>query len=296
MNNLISIIVTVYNREDFLEECLQSIKNQTYKNFEVIIIDDGSTDKSKEIALKFQNEDNRFKLIASEHIGFPLAKNLGLANVSGDYIIFLDSDDCAYPQWLELLYNAIVDTGADISTCYYDQFTNKKAEEPEANYFKSHPIYLAEYSFLKMNLIYHRDCSSYMWNKLIKRELYKDIVFKDQIALSDISVMYKIFDKANKVIQVQTPLVHYRRHMQSMGALTTSKGLEYYIFRASVLKESALFVWNHYPQSRLSIYAALKWELQRMIDKVGKDAFIRNIDCKEFHVIFKTPVTPYLFK
>jgi len=208
MEELISVIVTFYNREDFLEECLQSIKNQTYKNFEVLMINDGSTDGSEVIAKKFQDEDSRFKLISSEHIGFPLAKNLGLANVSGNYIIFLDSDDSAYPCWLQLLYNVLIDTGADISTCYYDKYINKKADEPANNYFDTHTLFLEEFSFFKMNLIYLSSCSSFMWNKLIKKELYKDIVFKDQIALSDISVMYKIFDKADKVVQIKTPLVH----------------------------------------------------------------------------------------
>ena len=99
-NNLISVIITIYNREKFLEECLQSLKNQTYKNFEAIMFDDGSTYNSLEIARKYQKEDNRFKLIASEHVGFPEAKNIGLRSVNGDFIIFLDSDDSVYPQWL----------------------------------------------------------------------------------------------------------------------------------------------------------------------------------------------------
>jgi glycosyltransferase involved in cell wall biosynthesis len=80
MNNLISIIVTIYNREDYLKECLDSVKNQTYQNFECLMIDDGSTDNSKVIAEEYAKEDSRFKFIPVEHVGFPEAKNIGLRN------------------------------------------------------------------------------------------------------------------------------------------------------------------------------------------------------------------------
>ena len=93
----ISVIVTCYNREATIKECLNSIHNQTFKNFEVIVVDDGSTDSSKNIIKEFCQKDNRFKLIESTHVGFPLAKNIGLDQAKGDYIIFLDSDDTAYP-------------------------------------------------------------------------------------------------------------------------------------------------------------------------------------------------------
>ena len=115
---MISIIVTIYNSEKFLKEALDSILNQTYKDYEVIMVNDGSTDNSRAIALSYTS-DSRFILIDSLHIGFPQAKNLGLSNVHGDYIIFLDSDDIAHPQWLEFLIKPILEYNADISYCSY---------------------------------------------------------------------------------------------------------------------------------------------------------------------------------
>ena len=296
MNKLISVIVTIYNQEQFLKECLDSLLSQTYRNFEVLMIDDGSTDNSVSIAQTYTEKDNRFILIASQHIGFPAVKNLGLTKAKGDYIIFLDADDSAYPEWLEFLYRTVELAGADISTCYYDEYYDKKKAEPPASFYITHQTYFAEYSFLKMNLIYNKLCSSYLWNKLIKKELYQDIVFKDQIALSDISEIYKIFHKAKKVIQIQLPLIHYRRHEQSMGKQTSSKGLDYYIFRVKVIEESAVFVWEHYPQSRHAVQLMLTTELQRIKKQVGDIDFKTYIYKPIFEKMLKSKVPLFLFK
>ena len=171
-NPKISVIVTCYNTVDYINECLESLKNQIFKEFEAIIIDDGSTDGSSEIIDKYVSEDQRFKLFRTEHIGFPLAKNIGLENAIGDYIIFLDSDDCVYPYWLFLLYKISQETKADITTCLYDKFkTPKKAIEPPFERVLS-TLNIAEFDYLKMIFLYSSGCLSYMWNKLIKREAF----------------------------------------------------------------------------------------------------------------------------
>jgi len=296
---MISVIVTIYNREKYLDECLSSLKNQTYKNFEVLMIDDGSIDNSINIAKRYADEDNRFKLIQSTHIGFPAAKNLGLSKVSGDYIIFLDSDDSAYPQWLEFLNEAAEESGADISTCYYDEYIDdkaKKAQEPDSEFYKTHIVCWAEYDYLKMNLIYNKKCSSYLWNKLVRKNLYDGIVFQDQIALSDISEIYKIVDKANKVIQVQAPLVHYRRHMESIGMESIKSGLDYYKFRADVLEQSAKFIWEHYPQTRFAAQLMLQYELGRIKKIVGDKNYAKEIDREFFHKVFLTSTKKRIFR
>ena len=298
MDDLITIIVTIYNREKYLEQCLESVRNQTYKNFECIMVDDGSTDESITIAKGYADNDPRFKLITSEHVGFSAAKNIGLDKAQGKYIIFLDSDDFAYPQWLEFLYDTLVKTGSDISTCFYDEFmegVSAPEKEPSSDFYTNNPYYIAEYSYLKMNLIYHRLCSCYLWNKLVKKEIYDTIRFKDQMALSDISEVYKIFDKANKVVQVMTPLIHYRRHMESTGGECGKKGVPYFIFRADVLEESVRFVEEHYPQSIYAAQVMILGEINRMIQWVGKEAFYSQIDRQFFRDLLKERAPRYLF-
>ncbi len=274
----ISIIVTCYNRENTIRECLQSIENQTFKNFEVIIVDDGSTDSSKNIIKEFCQNDTRFKLIESTHVGFPIAKNIGLDNSNGEYIIFLDSDDTAYSYWLEILFNISKISNAPIVTCFYDTYEHTKAKEMPLDKILNMGIPIFEFSFLKMLLIFHNSCSSFMWNKLIKRELYNGIRHKDQIALSDVSVMYKIFEKADTVIQTRLPLIHYRIHDDSMSK-TTRKGLDYYKFRLEVFKERSIYIYNKYPQARYIIQETLKKELYIFKKELGED--INKLDISD---------------
>lgn len=297
MNDLITVIVTIYNREKFLKQCLESLQKQTYKNFEAIMVDDGSTDNSIEIAKSFTT-DKRFQLITCEHIGFSAVKNIGLDKAKGKYIIFLDSDDFVYPYWLEFLYTTAVQTGADISTCFYDEFFEGKTKSlPEPTYEEclARPFFVAEYSFLKMNLIFHRLCSCYLWNKLIKKEIYDTIRFKDQIALSDIAEIYKIVDKANKVAQVQMPLIHYRRHLESTGGECGKRGIPYFIFRMDIIEAEIRFVWEKYPQSRFAAQSALLGECHRIVRWIGKDAFMKNIDRPFFREVLSAKPRKYVF-
>lgn len=295
---LISVIVTVYNREAFLNECLTSLEHQTYKNFEAIIVDDGSTDESLEIIQTYTARDPRFILIASQHVGFPEAKNIGLQNAKGDYIIFLDSDDSAYPDWLKILYELCENTGADISTCLYDEYIEGKtgkAEEPNMKKYYGTGLPISEYQYLKMNLLFQYDCASYMWNKLIRKELYENIHFIDQIALSDISTMYKIFDKANKVVQVHLPLIHYRRHEEAMGSITSKEGVEYYKFRLTIIERLIEFIWNYYPQSRRGCQIAVQMELQRIQQHLTSEEF-NQLDILNRFKFIKAFTLPYICK
>ena len=298
MSTAISIIITIYNRENYLEECLTSVLNQTFTNFEAIMIDDGSTDTSPDIAKKFAEKDKRFKYVPTSHIGFSAAKNLGLSKAVGDFIIFLDSDDSAYPYWLELLYNAAIKTQSDISTCYYDEYVEgkkPKLPEPPKEAFMKLALPIAEYSYLKMNLIYHRFCSCYIWNKLIKKNLYNNIQFKDQIALSDFSVIYKIFDKANKVVQIQIPLIHYRRHADSICGKCSKLGLEYFLLRANLLEESTKFVWENYAQSQAAVQCVLRSELYRMQQELTKEDFYKYIDRPFFRLVLSSKPIQYFY-
>ena len=107
---LISIVIPIYNAEKYLEECLNSIKNQTYKNFEVIMVNDGSKDESETICKRFLEYDARFRYFTKENGGVSSARNLGLDNVKGDFITFIDSDDWIAENHLELLINSIKKT------------------------------------------------------------------------------------------------------------------------------------------------------------------------------------------
>ena len=120
MNNknfLISIIIPVYNVEIYIEQCLDSIKKQSYQNFEVIIVNDGSQDNTESICKKIAQSDARFKYFSKENGGVSSARNFGLDNANGHYITFIDGDDWVDPNHLEILIKSITENNSDIAIC-----------------------------------------------------------------------------------------------------------------------------------------------------------------------------------
>lgn len=124
MSALVSVIIPVYNLENYIENCLNSIISQTYKNLEILCIDDGSTDKSADKIKSMAEKDERIKYIYQENAGVSAARNKGLDVFTGDYVMFVDGDDYIHPQMVEILYDCIND-GYDM-VCTFAQTTDKK--------------------------------------------------------------------------------------------------------------------------------------------------------------------------
>lgn len=122
---LISIIIPVYNAERYLENCLNSVINQTYSKLEIILVNDGSTDNSVEICEKYEKKDNRIKVFNQQNKGGAAARNFGILNSKGKFISFIDSDDWVDNRYIEILYNNIVNLKADLSVCGYQEVSNK---------------------------------------------------------------------------------------------------------------------------------------------------------------------------
>lgn len=114
MNDLISVIVPVYNAEKFLDRCINSIQNNTYKNLQIILVDDGSVDNSGKICDEYSRKDNRITVIHKKNAGTAAARNDALDIAKGDYIAFCDNDDYISPYFYETLLNALKETGADV--------------------------------------------------------------------------------------------------------------------------------------------------------------------------------------
>lgn len=125
---MVSIIVPVYNTEQFLHQCIESIINQTYKNIEIILIDDGSTDKSGKICDEYAANDNRIKTIHNSNSGVSIARNIGLDNANGKYITFIDSDDYVEKNYIETLVNAIETNNAELAICGIKEIRNSNTK------------------------------------------------------------------------------------------------------------------------------------------------------------------------
>jgi len=219
MNELISVIVPVYNVEKYLSRCLDSIINQTYKNLDIILIDDGSTDKSALICQEYKNIDKRIKVIHQENRGLSGARNTGIDNAEGDYYVFIDSDDEILPEMIETLYAISKETNADISICHMHYV--KENEEIKRNN-KCQPIILVDEN--KFNLIYTNWMLAVVqWNKLFKKEIFNDLRFPEGMYHEDEFIIHHEFALAKIVAYTNEKLYIYYQHDESIVRTPSAK-------------------------------------------------------------------------
>lgn len=202
----VSIIVPVYNVEKYLEECMDSLVNQTLQDIEIIAINDGSTDNSLKILNKYKKKyPNKLIIIDQENQGISVARNNGLEIATGKYIGFVDSDDYIKHDMFEKLYNKIEKTKSDIVICDFEEY-----------YMKSESFnYINFTNKLKCNNLY--DDASIIntidyapWNKLYKRKMFNNIRFLPNIKYEDLNAILKTFLIASKISVVKESLYLYR--------------------------------------------------------------------------------------
>lgn len=266
---MISIIVPFYNTEKYFEKCLSSLKDQIYSNFEVLMIDDGSTDKSQEIALDFARKDNRFKYLGGKHIGFALSKNLGLDNAKGDYICFVDSDDYVEPQYLELLYNALISNNADMVCCGYSVFVKV---EPNYKVIEDKQIVCTDMGS-KISYLFSTQGSSFQWNKLYKKELFYDIRFQDVMALSDTMECYKLYEKANKVVILSNKIINHRIHKSSISSTFKNSEGPYWKHRLKIYIDMCNYLYEKCPKSLRLLREILSREIKFTKEHLSADEY-----------------------
>lgn len=212
--DLISIVVPVYNVKIYLEECINSIIVQSYKNIEIILVDDGSTDESSKMCDEFAKKDNRIKVIHKKNGGLSDARNAGIDIAKGKYICFVDGDDYISKDYIESLYNNLKKYDVDISACgYLEEYDNGKIINRNKKNVK---LNLNREDALKYLCIFGYYSNS-ACNKLFKIELFNDIRFPYGEIFEDNKTMYKIFDKIKKLYYNSEEKYYYR---QRVGSIT----------------------------------------------------------------------------
>lgn len=227
MDSLISIIVPVYNTENYLEKCLYSLVNQTYKNIEIIIIDDGSPDNSMNIIQKFVLADNRVKVISQKNQGLSGARNTGMNNANGDYIMFIDSDDWIEIDTCEKAINASEKYNADVvfwpyikefSDLQKDNYLFDKTEiiwsEKNINQLSRRMVGLVGDELANPQSI---DNLVTAWGKLYKKSVIGDVRFTDTkiIGTEDALFNIEVFLGINSAVYIPDLLSHYRKDNES---------------------------------------------------------------------------------
>lgn len=221
---LISIIVPIYNVEEYLEKCIESIIKQTYENLEIILVDDGSTDNSGKICDIYAKKDERIKTIHRENSGVSVTRNIGLENCNGEYIGFVDPDDYISPTMYEILYDTLKRNNADISMCSYQCFDSEKIEFTKSN----NEISYNKNEALK-ELILDKDITSHLWNKLYKKDLFNEVSFPINKIYEDVGTIYFVLEKANLIIYNKSIQYAYFQRSTSLCNSISEKKMNNYI-------------------------------------------------------------------
>ena len=213
--NKISVIIPVYNVEDYLNKCLDSVCNQTLTDIEIICINDGSTDNSLNILKEYSKKDSRIKVITKENGGQATARNLGIIESQGECISFIDSDDFIEPDMLEKLYSKVKENNLDIAMCKIATYDNQTAEIKDNVWY----YMLGVFRDFEKDIFNHEDTKEFTcniavtpYNKIYKTSLIKDndILFPEGLIFEDEKFFFDVYLRANRVSIVDEFLYYYR--------------------------------------------------------------------------------------
>lgn len=224
MKPKVSIIIPVYNVEQYLRRCLDSVVNQTYENIEIILVNDGSTDKSAEICKEYKNKDRRIILVSQENKGLSGARNTGIKQATGEYICFIDSDD-----WVELDYihfaveqilvleTPLLVLGYFQSDDYTDRFVGRGWISKESKKIAAKEALLDLTEDIKIN--------SHAWDKFFEKRIFDNIYFPEGKNFEDIFIMHTIFDQCDYIGVSCQPKYHYYCRNDSIARSYKTKNI-----------------------------------------------------------------------
>lgn len=242
---MVSIIVPVYNVEDYLERCIKSILTQSYRNIELILVDDGSRDNSQEICNRYRDKDSRVTVVHQNNKGPAVARNVGIALSSGKYITFIDSDDYVSKDYVNCMLMVAETYDSDIVSCAYS-FNESQIE------IDSNPCIYKEYSSEEAikTLMAERVLVTGPVVKLINKRIVSDDLFPPELMHEDLAVVYKLFDKANRIIHLSNVMYYYQANPHSIThSKFSTKHLDLFI----IMDEIIDFTIEKYP--RITKYA-----------------------------------------
>lgn len=202
---LISVIVPVYNVEKYVGRCLTSIINQSYTNLEIIVVNDGSTDKSLAVCEEYAAKDNRIKLISQENKGLSGARNTGLRHYTGEYVSFVDSDDWIHRNMIEYMFNVFISHDVEMSLCG-NLHVSEEMVKDERYVEKDCKIFTSN-SFMELFL---NETFTACWSRLFRKDVIKGIQFPEGLNCEDFIYMYEVVRRIKKDVGlVELPLYYY---------------------------------------------------------------------------------------
>lgn len=266
MNELISVIVPIYNVEKYLPRCVESIQRQTYQNIEIILVDDGSPDHCPEMCDRFAKQDSRIRVVHKRNGGLSDARNAGIEAAKGEYLLFVDSDDYISDAMIEKMHCRIIRDRSDMAVCNIDivdengeslgidafQVENAVIEEPQfwSEMYGTNEIYGTNYRFCVV-----------AWNKLYARRLFRDVRYDAGKLHEDEFVLHRLVSKCERISFLSEKLYSYRQREQSiMGSRYTLRRMD---AAEAIIQRSMYFRqrgWQNLAEMALtrSIWAVMK--------------------------------------
>ena len=215
VKDLVSIIIPVYNTEAFVERCIRSVQNQKYRNIEVIIIDDGSTDNSKVVCECMASQDSRLTVIHKPNGGLSSARNVGIKAAHGKYIAFVDSDDFVHEEYISEMYHIAIESGAEMVICHYEK--GKKAVFPTDSEDDVYDIYTSAQMLQNWHSILCKQ-ETVSWNKLVLRDILIKYKFQypEGVFYEDVRTTHLLVAAVNRIAVTRRKLYYYYQRKNSI--------------------------------------------------------------------------------
>ena len=269
---LVSVIIPVYQAENFVTECIRSVQAQNYPELEIILVDDGATDSSGELCDQLAKKDDRIIVIHKKNGGLSDARNAGIDASRGEYLSFIDSDDFIHPMFMEVLLQLCETTQCNISKCGMqevegDTFVSEGEKED------TYKLYSAEEYLEKINRV---NAGFSVCNKLFHRELFSTIKFPYAKLHEDVAVIYKLIAMSKKIVEVEYKLYFYYKNPKSITkSIIKKERLDDIEFRMNMYSFCKKKKWNVAARAQADYIL----NMIRMYQKIDKE----NVDnYKEF--------------
>lgn len=278
MDILVSVIIPIYNVEKYLNRCIESVMNQTYKNLEIVLVDDGSPDQCGNICDTWASKDSRIKVIHKKNGGLSDARNAGMDIAIGEFIAFIDSDDIVHPLFIQYLLETMLEQNADIVECGVRKINT------DINFMPKNKGSIISFTRIEAlrELIFDGHIRQHVWNKLYRKRVIVDIKFPVGKINEDEFWTYKVVGKAEKICKIENELYGY---FQREGSIM---GTRYSIRRLDALEakvERLDYISKFYPvleeMARLNFYDSCRYagqmSLKYIREKEERRSTIRKI-------------------
>ena len=270
----INVVIPVFNSEQYLSECLDSVVSQTYGDIGIILIDDGSTDSSGKMCDRYASSDPRIRVIHTENHGVSVARNTGIAESDGDYVCFIDSDDYVAPDYVEYLLKLITDHEADISVC---QMMDSRRKMLENRILTDNRSCMS--AFVKT-----AEIDSVVWGKLFKRNLFDGVLFPAGKRYEDEFTIYKLIAKADRIAVGCGSKYYYRENDKSfMNSVFSDKDFEW----IEAMTEQKCFMEQNYPELTSAANARIIYAVNKCAEKMSAAGVYQEDRIKEMKALYK---------